>query len=409
LHSEVSTCNIFIPEGYDIFNTELFGNYESINDQIAFFKPELLNTISNFYLFIKDYYNTDYYNTDYYNTEYNMDPGYIDSGYMNINENGLKLPKVSEILFKKYLEINNIRIHRIKLNYKLILSPCNIIAICGDSSAGKTTLSKIIEEILPQSDRLILETDRYHKWERGDENYKSITHLNPYANHLEKMSEDVYKLKIGENIYSVDYDHNIGKFTPVEKIEATTNIILCGLHTLYLDELKPLLDLKIFLDTDRNLSTIWKIKRDLAKRGTSINKLINNMQTREPDYYKYIDTQKQNAEIIIKYFQDNEIDLKTIIENSNFDNNFKIDNNPKLNEILDTYLNSNEQIQMQLKVRTKYLKYIKQFLDMYKDNIILDYTDDWIIILFPNREHNNIDINCYDVILKNFFTNIIYN
>ena len=47
------------------------------------------------------------------------------------------------------------------------------------------------------------------------------------------MNMDVYNLKIGHEIYAVDYDHSTGKFTQEEKIEAKNNIILCGLHTLY--------------------------------------------------------------------------------------------------------------------------------------------------------------------------------
>ena len=55
--------------------------------------------------------------------------------------------------------------------------------------------------MLFEKETCILETDRYHKWERGNENYKTYTHLNPYANHLERMSEDVFQYKIGQDVY----------------------------------------------------------------------------------------------------------------------------------------------------------------------------------------------------------------
>jgi uridine kinase len=234
---------------------------------------------------------------------------------IDILANTYNLPCVSEIILYKFLEINNININRIALNYKLILSKCNIIAICGDSGSGKTTLSNIIGPILPNRDLLILETDRYHKWERGNINYNNYTHLNPYANRLEKMNEDIYNLKIGNNIYNVDYDHNSGQFTQVQKIENKTNIIICGLHTLYDNNIHSLLDLRIFVDTDRDLIKEWKIERDTKNRGYTREKVIEIINRREDDYIKYISIQKNNANIVIKYYkQDDNIKLCIIID-----------------------------------------------------------------------------------------------
>ena len=144
----------------------------------------------------------------------------------------------------KYLESISIYYKLIPIDYKLILSECNIIAIAGDSGSGKSTLSKIVN-LLFKKEASILETDRYHKWERGDENYQKFTHLNPYANNLEKMSEDIYQLKIGSDIYQVDYDHSSGKFTQKQKIVNTKNLVVCGLHTLYQQNMNELLNLKI--------------------------------------------------------------------------------------------------------------------------------------------------------------------
>ena len=45
------------------------------------------------------------------------------------------------------------------------------------------------------------------------------------------MSNDVFNLKLGNDIYQVDYDHITGKFTKPEKIENKNTVILCGLHS----------------------------------------------------------------------------------------------------------------------------------------------------------------------------------
>jgi uridine kinase len=209
-----------------------------------------------------------------------------------------------EIVLYNYFKENSIDYEEIDISYKLILSRCNIIAIAGDSGSGKTTLLNELTELFDKDNYLKLETDRYHKWERGNENYLQFTHLNPKANNLEKMSKDIYNLKIGSEIYSVDYDHDTGKFTQEEKIESRNNVILCGLHTLYNKNINEIIDLKIFMDTDRELIKKWKIKRDVEERGYSIEKVLKQIETREKDYEDYIKNQKNNADIIMNFFEE---------------------------------------------------------------------------------------------------------
>jgi uridine kinase len=227
-----------------------------------------------------------------------------------------------DIVLYNYLNLNNIKYELIDINYKLILSKCNVIAIAGDSGSGKTTLLKALTPLFEKENILQLETDRYHKWERGDTNYQQYTHLNPYANHLEKMYEDVYDLKIGNEIYQVDYNHHNGKFTQKEKIESKKNIVICGLHTIYGNKIKDLLDIKIYIDTDRELLKKWKIQRDVYERGYTMEKVLKQIEAREKDYEEYIITQKENADIIINFYELNEvIECNFIIQNKIIINN----------------------------------------------------------------------------------------
>jgi uridine kinase len=100
-----------------------------------------------------------------------------------------------------------------------------VISIAGDSGFGKSTLLANLKNLFCENKYIELETDRYHKWGRGDKHYENITHLNPEANYLEKMSNDLYQVKIRADIFTVEYDHHSGKFTKVEKIESKDNII----------------------------------------------------------------------------------------------------------------------------------------------------------------------------------------
>ena len=214
---------------------------------------------------------------------------------------------VNETLLFHYLNNNKINYTLIDVNYYVILSLCNTFAITGDSGTGKSIISNILKEMFTNS--FVLECDRYHKWERNDEKWKTITHLNPDANYITKMSNDVFDLKFGNNIYQVDYDHKTGKFTDKNLIESKDNIIVCGLHSLYLPN--TVINLKIYMDTDNNLRIPWKIKRDMQSRGYSIEKIVTQIKSRDEDFRKYIYPQKEQADVIVNLYTDKEFDLNS--------------------------------------------------------------------------------------------------
>ena len=59
------------------------------------------------------------------------------------------------------------------------------------------------------------------------------------------MNKDVFDLKLGNNIYQVDYDHKTGMFTDKQNIQSSNNIIVCGLHSHYLNN--NIINLKIYI------------------------------------------------------------------------------------------------------------------------------------------------------------------
>jgi uridine kinase len=277
----VISNNIYIPSDSKIDNTKLAiptDNY--ICDIIAYGKPEMMDKYFNFYDKVL--------------------PLIQQYGYVN------------ETLLYHYLQHSAIEYIFVDIDYIVILSLCNTIAITGDSGSGKTTISNIIKKMFNNS--FILECDRYHKWERNDEHWKEITHLNPEANYITKMTTDVFNLKLGKNIYQVDYDHKTGKFTDNELIESSENIVVCGLHSLYIPD--SIINIKIYVDTDDNLRVPWKIKRDISKRGYTVEQIVNQIKSRTQDFNTYIYPQREKSDIIIHYYTDTVFDINTFsVEN----------------------------------------------------------------------------------------------
>ena len=240
--------------------------------------------------------------------------------------------------------------------------------------------------LLFEKEACILETDRYHKWERGNENYQKYTHLNPYANHLERMNEDIFQYKIGNDVYQVDYDHTNGKFTQKEKIKNKKNLVLCGLHTLYQSNMNELLNLKIFLDTDRELIKKWKIERDVNERGYSLDKVLKQIESREKDYNEYIIQQKENADIVIQFYE----------FNTNLECNFIIQNESIINKIIKNIMNLNYELNYENK---KLLIKLINNIDEIDEN--LKYLIDKNINLFKNNYYIEL-LNLINYIFLNY-------
>jgi uridine kinase len=319
LSKNIKNNILYIPYGFDQTNVHLLSkessNTHCINDQFAIGTYTIMKHYANLY-----------------------------------SESQFVSPIISENILYNHLQKHNIEIQRFKLSYKLVLSECFVISICGDSASGKSTLSKLIQETLPFDKTVLLETDRYHKWERGNPNYQTYTHLHPEANNLEKLSEDAFKLKLGEDVFTVDYDHSTGRFTEPEHIQSAPYTIFCGLHTLYKESLRDICDLKIFIETEEELKKKWKLERDAVERGASFEKIVETIEKRRPDFKKYIEPQKENADIILKYYQDN-----------------------------DQY----KSIRLNLQLRKIYDMYVNKQLTPYSEKIIEN--DEWIIYEFKKN------------------------
>lgn len=176
------------------------------------------------------------------------------------------------------------------------------IGIAGDSGAGKSRLLKMLDELLSEEHILNIEGDGDHKWERNNENWKEITHLNPKANYLYRQAEDIQTLRNGNAVKRVDYDHNTGTFTKRKRVVPKSYIVLCGLHSLYLPQMRQVLDMKIYMDTDESLRCLWKENRDQGARGHAKVEIVQQIEDRKEDAEKYIYPQKQYADLVIRYF-----------------------------------------------------------------------------------------------------------
>lgn len=176
-----------------------------------------------------------------------------------------------------------------------------IISISGPSGVGKTTIANLIHAVNVYDSSMIISGDDAHKWERNNQNWQRFTHLNPEANNLEQDYEHLCLLKNNHSIKRSHYNHSTGAFDKLEIVKPKQIIIYEGLHALFLEKVRNISDLKIYVDTDEELKIVWKIKRDLQKRGYTEEQVIETIKKRMNDESMYIIPQKKYADVIVKF------------------------------------------------------------------------------------------------------------
>ena len=177
-----------------------------------------------------------------------------------------------------------------------------VIGIAGGTGSGKTTLMKNI--INRFSGRVtVLSHDNYYK-RRDELTYEqrcAINYDEPDALETDLMARHLDTLRRGKSIDCPVYDfsqHN--RSSETVRIDPKNVIIVEGILIFENEPLRDLMDIKIFVDTDADVRLCRRIKRDVNKRGRTLESvLLQYQQTVKPMHEKYVEPSKKYADIVV--------------------------------------------------------------------------------------------------------------
>ena len=177
-----------------------------------------------------------------------------------------------------------------------------VIGIAGGSGSGKTTLMKNL--ISRFGDVVtVLSHDNYYK--RHDElTYEERCQLNydePAAFDTDLMIWQLGKLRSGEAIDCPVYDFTVhNRSNETVRIVPKRVIIVEGILIFENAQLRDLMDIKIYVDTDADIRLCRRVKRDVNKRGRSLESVLTQyQQTVKPMHEKYVEPSKKYANIVV--------------------------------------------------------------------------------------------------------------
>ncbi|MCL1694961.1 MULTISPECIES: uridine kinase [unclassified Lysinibacillus] len=203
-----------------------------------------------------------------------------------------------------------------------------VIGIAGGSCSGKTSVTRAIYDVFRDHSVVVIEQDFYYKdqshltfEERLGTNYD-----HPLAFDNDLLIEHLKKLLVRQSIEKPVYDYvQHTRAKEVIHVEPVDVIILEGILVLEDADLRDLMDIKLFVDTDSDLRIIRRILRDIKERGRTTDSVIDQyLSAVRPMHNLFIEPTKRYADIIIPEGGDNEVaidlmvtKIKTILETDN--------------------------------------------------------------------------------------------
>ena len=192
-----------------------------------------------------------------------------------------------------------------------------IIGIAGGSGSGKTTLMKnLVQKFGEQV--TVISHDNYYK--RHDEmTYEQrclINYDEPDAFETDLMAQHLSLLRQGQAIECPVYDYTVhNRSDEVVRIDPRPVIIVEGILIFADEALRELMDIRIFVDTDADIRLCRRIKRDVNKRGRTVESVLTQyQQTVKPMHEKYVEPSKKFANLVVPEGGKNYVALDMIID-----------------------------------------------------------------------------------------------
>ena len=177
-----------------------------------------------------------------------------------------------------------------------------LIGIAGGTGSGKSTFTNRIKDAFGDEVAVIYYDNYYRRQDHlSMEERRKVNYDSPEALETELLIEQLRQLKEGQSVECPVYDftkHNRSEKTV--KIEPRRVMILEGILALENEDLRELMDIKVFVEADADERILRRVIRDINERGRDVEDVARQyLETVKPMHYIYVEPTKRLADIVI--------------------------------------------------------------------------------------------------------------
>ncbi|MBK5096759.1 MAG: uridine kinase [Gemmatimonadetes bacterium] len=192
-----------------------------------------------------------------------------------------------------------------------------ILGVAGGSGSGKTTVvSQIIRAMEPVPVSL-LHHDSYYRDhpEMSPEERARLNYDHPDVLETELLAEHLRELMAGRAVEEPVYDFTSHSRTnETRRIEPNPIVIVDGILILAEPELRELMDIRVFVETDSDLRFIRRLLRDTQERGRSMGSVIRQYQeTVRPMHLEFVEPSRRHADVILPLGRENRVAISMLV------------------------------------------------------------------------------------------------
>jgi len=191
------------------------------------------------------------------------------------------------------------------------------IGVAGGSGSGKTTLSRLLLDRIGQDKISYLQHDSYYRdlSELPREQRALFNFDHPEALDNDLLIKHIKTLMKYESVEVPVYDFSSHTRTDEVRVVQPHRIVLVeGILIYSMAELRDLLSVRIFVDTDDDVRFVRRLERDLRERNRTVESVINQwMQTVRPMHQQFVEPSRRYAHVIIPEGAHNEVAMDMLI------------------------------------------------------------------------------------------------